>query len=66
MASIAGIRLKNPAHPGGFIKHEIIEPLLDLSQCLRTWPGDIFIPELDKHLREPANRPYGMHRIVLT
>src|SRR3546814_17944370 len=27
MASIAGIRLKNPAHPGGFIKHEIIEPL---------------------------------------
>jgi addiction module HigA family antidote len=27
MAAIAGIRLKNPAHPGGFIKHEIIEPL---------------------------------------
>ena len=27
MASIAGIRLKNPAHPGGFLKHEIIEPL---------------------------------------
>jgi len=27
MASLAGIRLKNPAHPGGFIKHEIIEPL---------------------------------------
>lgn len=27
MASIAGIRLKSPAHPGGFIKHEIIEPL---------------------------------------
>jgi addiction module HigA family antidote len=27
MASIAGIRLKNPAHPGGFIKHEIIAPL---------------------------------------
>src|SRR5690606_9181632 len=22
-----GIRMKNPAHPGGFIKHEIIEPL---------------------------------------
>lgn len=30
MSAIAGIRLKNPAHPGGFIKHEIIEPL-DLS-----------------------------------
>lgn len=27
MSAIAGIRLKNPAHPGGFIKHEIIEPL---------------------------------------
>jgi len=27
MAAIAGIRLKNPAHPGGFLKHEIIEPL---------------------------------------
>ena len=27
MASIAGILLKNPAHPGGFIKHEIIDPL---------------------------------------
>jgi addiction module HigA family antidote len=25
--AIAGIRMKNPAHPGGFIKHEIIEPL---------------------------------------
>lgn len=23
----AGIRMKNPAHPGGFIKHEIIKPL---------------------------------------
>ena len=30
MSAIAGIRMKNPAHPGGFIKHEIIEPL-DLS-----------------------------------
>lgn len=22
-----GIRMKNPAHPGGFIRHEIIDPL---------------------------------------
>lgn len=22
-----GLRIKNPAHPGGFIKHEIIDPL---------------------------------------
>jgi addiction module HigA family antidote len=27
MAVNVGIRLKNPAHPGGFIKYEIIEPL---------------------------------------
>lgn len=27
MSAIAGIRLKNPAHPGGFIKYEIVEPL---------------------------------------
>jgi addiction module HigA family antidote len=27
MAANLGIRLKNPAHPGGFIRHEIIEPL---------------------------------------
>ncbi len=27
MNAIAGIRLKNPAHPGGFIRHEIVEPL---------------------------------------
>lgn len=27
MAANLGIRLKNPAHPSGFIKHEIIEPL---------------------------------------
>lgn len=27
MNAISGIRSKSPAHPGGFIKHEIIEPL---------------------------------------
>ncbi|MCB8876508.1 HigA family addiction module antitoxin [Acidisoma silvae] len=27
MAQPRGIRLKNPAHPGGFVKTEIIEPL---------------------------------------
>ena len=27
MNAITGFRMKNPAHPGGFIKHEIIEPL---------------------------------------
>jgi addiction module HigA family antidote len=27
MSTNLGIRMKNPAHPGGFVKHEIIEPL---------------------------------------
>ena len=27
MSAIVGIRMKNPAHPGGFVKAEIIEPL---------------------------------------
>ena len=27
MSAAIGMRLKNPAHPGGFIRHEIIAPL---------------------------------------
>ena len=27
MSSATGIRMKSPAHPGGFVKHEIIEAL---------------------------------------
>lgn len=27
MSTNMGIRMKRPAHPGGFVKHEIIEPL---------------------------------------
>jgi addiction module HigA family antidote len=27
MSAMTGMRMKNPAHPGGFIKHEIIAPL---------------------------------------
>ncbi|MBM3560347.1 MAG: HigA family addiction module antidote protein [Alphaproteobacteria bacterium] len=30
MSANPGLRLKTPAHPGGFIRHEIVEPL-DLS-----------------------------------
>jgi plasmid maintenance system antidote protein VapI len=26
MSATLGIRMKNPAHPGGFVKSEIIEP----------------------------------------
>lgn len=27
MSASQGIRMKNPAHPGGFVKSEIVEPL---------------------------------------
>ena len=27
MIAMQGIRMKNPAHPGGFVRYEIIEPL---------------------------------------
>src|SRR5436190_16196763 len=27
MGATTGIRMKRPAHPGGFVKHEIIEPV---------------------------------------
>lgn len=27
MSANSGLRMKKPAHPGGFIKHEVIEPL---------------------------------------
>ena len=27
MSTSQGIRMKNPAHPGGFVKSEIVEPL---------------------------------------
>lgn len=27
MATTQGLRMKNPAHPGGFVKNEVIEPL---------------------------------------
>ena len=27
MAETQGIRMKNPAHPGGFVKTEVVEPL---------------------------------------
>ncbi len=27
MKSAPGIRMKNPAHPGGFVRHEVIQAL---------------------------------------
>lgn len=37
MSASQGIRLKNPAHPGGFVKSEIVEPLgLTVSAAARA------------------------------
>lgn len=37
MGASQGIRLKNPAHPGGFVKSEIVEPLgLTVSAAARA------------------------------
>jgi addiction module HigA family antidote len=37
MAQTQGIRMKNPAHPGGFVKTEIIEPLgLSIAEAARV------------------------------
>ena len=37
MAQTDGIRMKNPAHPGGFVKAEIIEPLeLSVTEAARV------------------------------
>ena len=37
MANIQGVRMKNPAHPGGFVKSEIIEALgLSITDAARV------------------------------
>ena len=37
MAQTDGIRMKNPAHPGGFVKTEVIEPLeLSVTEAARA------------------------------
>ena len=37
MAATQGIRMKRPAHPGGFVKHEILEPLgLSVTEAARV------------------------------
>jgi len=37
MSELAGVRMKNPAHPGGFVKTEVIEPLgLTVTEAARV------------------------------
>lgn len=54
MPAMADIRMKNPAHPGGFIKHEIIEPL-GLSVTAAADVLGVTRPTLSTLLNERAN-----------
>ena len=49
-----GIRLKNPAHPGGFIKYEIIKPL-DLSVVAAAKILGVTRPTLSALLNERSS-----------
>lgn len=49
-----GIRLKNPAHPGGFVKSEIIEPL-GLSVTAAAKALGVTRPALSAVLNERAH-----------
>jgi hypothetical protein len=51
--SATGIRMKNPAHPGGFVKTEIIEPL-ELSVTAAAEVLGVTRPALSARLNERA------------
>lgn len=53
MSTNMGIRMKSPAHPGGFVKHEIIEPL-DLSVTDAAKALGVTRPALSALLNERA------------
>ncbi|MBZ0165090.1 MAG: HigA family addiction module antidote protein [Notoacmeibacter sp.] len=53
MSTIPGIRMKTPAHPGGFVRHEIIEPL-DLSVTDAAKVLGVTRPALSTLLNERA------------
>jgi antitoxin HigA-1 len=54
MNAMTGIRMKNPAHPGGFIKHEIIAPL-DLTVTAAAKALGVTRAALSTLLNERAN-----------
>ena len=54
MSVTPGIRMKTPAHPGGFVKHEIIEPH-DLSVTDAARVLGVTRPTLSALLNERAN-----------
>jgi antitoxin HigA-1 len=49
----AGIRLKDPVHPGGFIRREIIPPELSVTEAARVL--DVSRPALSQLLNEHAD-----------
>lgn len=52
--SAADIRMKNPAHPGGFVRSEVIEPL-DLSVTDAAKALGVTRPALSAFLNERAD-----------
>src|SRR5882762_2093654 len=54
MSATQGIRMKSPAHPGGFVKSEIIEPLsLSVTDAARAL--GVTRPALSAFLNERAH-----------
>jgi addiction module HigA family antidote len=54
MSATQGIRMKNPAHPGGFVKSELIEALaLSVTDAARAL--GVTRPALSAFLNERAN-----------
>jgi antitoxin HigA-1 len=54
MAADLGIRMKNPPHVGGFVKHEILEPLaLNVTEAAKAL--GITRPALSTFLNERAD-----------
>jgi proteic killer suppression protein len=56
MNAVRGIRMKNPAHPGGFVKSEIVEAL-DLSVTDAAKTLGVTRPALSALLNERAEPP---------
>lgn len=54
MSTATGVRMKSPAHPGGFVKHEIIEPL-ELSVTNAAKVLGVTRPALSALLNERAD-----------
>lgn len=53
MSQAQGIRMKNPAHPGGFVRYEIVEPLgLSVAEAARVL--GVTRPELSAFFDEYA------------